>query len=78
MSKTFAESGYLSGMKAIERYMGCSHMTIRRWVKRHSFPARKVGTTWFLDKNLVPAWIDKYNECREPGAGPQAGPFKEP
>lgn len=46
----------LNGKKEISRYVGRSWSTIRKWIDRKDFPARKLDGIWEADAELIIQW----------------------
>ncbi len=47
----------LSGLEAIEEYVGRSPITIKRWIRARGFPASWVAERWYALPEKINAWI---------------------
>lgn len=48
----------LARMEDVAAYFDVTPETIRNWIKRRNFPARKIGRQWRFDWNEIRAWQD--------------------
>ena len=49
----------LRGWKEIADYTGLSRNNLRKLVDDISFPAVKIGGTWFSSRHLFDAWVEE-------------------